>query len=63
MEAQIRQTGCGMPIVFITAHDDLAERAMRQTPMPVLKKPLDEDDLLDAIAQVTGGHTWGRSTS
>ena len=62
MAARIRQTGCGMPIVFITAHDDLAERAMRQTPMPVLKKPLDEDDLLDAIAQVTGGHTWSRST-
>ena len=57
MEAQLRRTGSGMPIVFITAHDELARRAMMTTPMPVLKKPLDEDDLLDAIAQVTGAHT------
>jgi len=54
MEERMRQSGCGMPIVFITARDDLAQRAIRTTPMPVLKKPLDEDDLLDAIAQVTG---------
>lgn len=54
MEARIRQSGSGMPIVFVTGHDDLAQRAKRTTPMPVLKKPLDEDDLLDAIALVTG---------
>jgi FixJ family two-component response regulator len=57
MEERIRQSGSGMPIVFITAHDDLAQRAMRTTPRPVLKKPLDEDDLLSAIALVTGSHT------
>jgi FixJ family two-component response regulator len=54
MEKRLRQSGSGMPIVFITARDDLAVRAMTTTPMPVLKKPLDEGDLLDAIAQVTG---------
>lgn len=54
MAQRLRQSGSGMPIVFITAHDHLATRAMTATPMPVLKKPLDEDDLLDAIAQVTG---------
>jgi two-component system response regulator FixJ len=54
MEERLRQSGSGMPIVFITAHDNMATRAMSATPMPVLKKPLDEDDLLDAIAQVTG---------
>jgi FixJ family two-component response regulator len=54
---QIRQHGSGMPIVFITAHEELAHRAQRNTPIPVLKKPLGEDDLLEAIAQVTGGHT------
>lgn len=54
MEERLRQSGSGMPIVFITAHDDLAMRAMSATRMPVLKKPLDEHDLLDAIAQVTG---------
>jgi two-component system response regulator FixJ len=54
MEERIRKSGSGMPIVFITAHDDLAQRARRTSPMPVLKKPLEEDDLLDAIALVTG---------
>jgi two-component system response regulator FixJ len=54
MEEQMRQRGRQLPVVFITAHDDLAWRAALQTPMPVLKKPLDEDDLLEAIAQVTG---------
>jgi two-component system response regulator FixJ len=54
---QIRRHGSGMPIVFITAHDELARRAERHTLMPVLKKPLGEDDLLEAIAQVTGAHT------
>jgi FixJ family two-component response regulator len=53
MEERMRRSGCGMPIVFITAHDDLAERAVLSTSMPVLRKPVDADDLLDAIAQVT----------
>jgi FixJ family two-component response regulator len=53
MEERMRRCGCGMPIVFITAHDDLAQRAVLSTSMPVLKKPVDADDLLDAIAQVT----------
>lgn len=55
VEEQLRRDGRQIPIVFITAHDDLANRAVRQTPMPVLKKPIDEDSLLEAIAQVTAG--------
>lgn len=54
MEEQLRKSGRGLPVVFITAHDDLASRATRTTGMPVLRKPLDEHDLLDAIALVTG---------
>ena len=54
MEEQLRRNGRGIPVVFITAHDDLANRAVRTTGMPVLRKPLDEHDLLDAIALVTG---------
>ncbi len=54
MEEQLRRSGRGIPVVFITAHDDLAHRAVRTTGMPVLTKPLDEHDLLDAIALVTG---------
>ena len=56
MEARMRRNGCRMPVVFITAHDDLATRGLQQTPMPVLRKPVDEHDLLEAIAQVTGAH-------
>ena len=54
MEEQLRKSGRGLPVVFVTAHDDLASRATRTTGMPVLRKPLDEHDLLDAIALVTG---------
>lgn len=54
MEEQLRKSGRGLPVVFITAHDDLARRAVRTTGMPVLRKPLDEYELLDAIALVTG---------
>jgi FixJ family two-component response regulator len=57
MEARMRRNGCHMPVVFITAHDDLARRALQQTLMPVLRKPVDEHDLLEAIAQVTGAHS------
>jgi two-component system response regulator FixJ len=56
IEEQLRRSGRAIPVVFITAHDDLANRAMRTTGMPVLRKPLDEHDLLDAIALVTGNH-------
>jgi two-component system, LuxR family, response regulator FixJ len=54
VEERMRRGGRHIPVVFITAHDDLARRAIQRTTMPVLKKPLDEHDLLDAIAQVTG---------
>lgn len=54
MEEQLRRNGRGIPVVFITAHDDLANRVVRTTGVPVLRKPLDEHDLLDAIALVTG---------
>ena len=54
VEERMRRGGRHIPVVFITAHDDLARRAIQKTAMPVLKKPLDEHDLLDAIAQVTG---------
>ena len=56
MEEQMRRRGRSIPVVFITAHDDLARRAVQKTPMPVLKKPLDEHDLLDAIAAATASH-------
>jgi FixJ family two-component response regulator len=53
MEKEMRKRGCAIPVVFITAHDDLASRASRKTSMPVLRKPLEERDLLEAIQRVT----------
>ena len=53
MAERLRECGRGIPVVFITAHDDLANRASRRTRMLVLKKPLEERDLLEAIDQVT----------
>jgi FixJ family two-component response regulator len=41
-----------LPVVFISAHDELAMRAAVQQPhRPFFRKPLDEDGLLDAIAR------------
>jgi FixJ family two-component response regulator len=56
MEEQLRKSGRGIPVVFITAHDELANRASQRTLRPVLKKPLEERDLLEAIEQVTVSH-------
>jgi FixJ family two-component response regulator len=53
MEEEMRKRGYAIPVVFITAHDDLANRASKKTLMPVLKKPLEERDLLEAIERVT----------
>jgi FixJ family two-component response regulator len=54
LEEQIRNHGRGMPVVFITAHDDLATRAaVQKTRRDVLTKPFDDDDLLTAIASAT----------
>ena len=54
MEEQLRTRGRAMPVVFVTAHDDLARRARLRTPMPVLRKPIEERDLLEAIERATG---------
>jgi FixJ family two-component response regulator len=53
MEEQLRKRGRGVPTVFITAHDDLANRASQKTQRPVLRKPIEEHELLEAIEQAT----------
>ena len=51
---RLRQEGRRLPVVFITAHDELAIlAAVQETHRPFLRKPLDESDLLDAIARAT----------
>jgi len=49
----LRRSGRCIPMVLITAHDELAVNAIQRMSMPVLKKPVDDRDLLDAIAQAT----------
>ena len=54
LESRLRLRGRPMPVVFITAHDEMDLLAQVQsTHRPFLRKPLDESGLLEAIARVT----------
>jgi FixJ family two-component response regulator len=58
LHERLKQEGRDLPIVFITAHDELRMvAAVKGTQWPLLRKPLDEHVLLDAIAQATGDRT------
>ena len=52
LSKRLRANGRPMPVVFITAHDELhILAAVQQTRRPLLKKPIDEQELLDAMAR------------
>src|SRR5262245_19259183 len=52
LSERLQVDGHAMPVVFITAHDELdILAAVQQTRRPLLKKPIDEEELLDAIAR------------
>ncbi|HEX8031355.1 MAG TPA: response regulator [Vicinamibacterales bacterium] len=54
LEARLRERGDSMPIVFITAHREAATlAAIHATLCPFMIKPVDEEDLLAAIAIAT----------
>lgn len=54
LNERLKAGGRGMPVVFITAHVELPVlEAVQRTRQPLLKKPLAEDDLLDAIERAT----------
>ena len=54
LNERMKLSGRRLPVVFITAHVETAVMAaVRRTSRPLLKKPLVEDDLLDAIARAT----------
>jgi FixJ family two-component response regulator len=56
LEQRMRQEGSRVPVVFVSAHDDLVARTKAVQPdAQFLRKPLDEVGLLAAIAQATGG--------
>lgn len=57
LEGRLRETGRGLPVVFITGQEDATIRAaVHASRMPFLTKPFDEAGLLQAIAQATDGH-------
>jgi FixJ family two-component response regulator len=57
LHERLTQSAAGIPVVFITAHDDAATRqSLRDAPgVPCLRKPFDETLLFRAIQLVTGG--------
>jgi len=56
LQEQLEADRLAIPIIFMTAHDDLAtrERAKRSGPAGYLVKPFDGQVLLDAIVRVAG---------
>lgn len=53
--AYLSDAGIRMPTVFITAHDDAATRQRAEQAHQVyLRKPVDSNDLLNAIASLIG---------
>jgi FixJ family two-component response regulator len=56
LEQRMRKDGSRVPVVFVSAHDDLVSRTRAIQPeAQFLRKPLDEAGLLTAIAHATGG--------
>ena len=54
LHEHLKTSGRRLPVVFISAHvEPSVVQAVRRTRQPLLKKPLVEDDLIDAIASVT----------
>jgi FixJ family two-component response regulator len=52
---ELARSGTPVPVVFITAHQDLAAVTQAAGGAPCLRKPFDEELLFAAIARVTGG--------
>jgi FixJ family two-component response regulator len=58
LEEHLAISGSRLPIVFITAHDDgpMRERASRAGAIGYLRKPFDQEALIEAIVRAIG---WG----
>ena len=54
LRAELAQSGIQIPVVFITAHEDVGIVARAAPGVPCLRKPFDEELLFEAIAAVTG---------
>jgi two-component system, LuxR family, response regulator FixJ len=56
LQERLLAAGSTIPVVFMTGHDDasLRERAMRAGAVDYLRKPFDDESLLDAIKRSIG---------
>ncbi len=54
LRADLAESGVHIPVVFITAHEDVGVVARAAPGVPCLRKPFDEELLFEAIASVTG---------
>jgi FixJ family two-component response regulator len=61
LQEHLAVSGAPIPIVFITAHDNATtrERAIRVGGAAYLRKPFDQDELIEAIGRAISGHTSG----
>ena len=51
LQEELSKVGCSMPIIFLSAHSDVetTAEAMKKGAVDFLTKPVDRDDLLEAI--------------
>ena len=56
LQEQLRASGSGIPVIFITAHDDgpRRERARKAGAAGYLRKPFDRAELLEAVHNALG---------
>jgi FixJ family two-component response regulator len=59
LKRKLSEDGRNPPIIFITAHDDLQTRqcALNSNVVAYLRKPFDDQSLIDAIQKAAGGTT------
>jgi FixJ family two-component response regulator len=57
LQRRVRRDRPGVPIIFITAHDDddVRRRALRDGAVAFMVKPFDGGELLEHIARMTNG--------
>jgi FixJ family two-component response regulator len=62
LQEHLKVSGAPIPIVFITAHDDVPtrERVTRAGVVGYLRKPFDQEALIEAIGRAIAEDTPGR---
>lgn len=65
LQARLRDDGCRIPVIVMTGHGDLesARQAFRANAIDFLEKPLDQQRLLDALAEAQQRQVSARKQS